>query len=128
MELADEWADVQFPYPGDVVTNSTTQLLGNFKQLYKLKQANRNLKVVLSIGGWNGRGNFAPGLKHSKNRQLFCTTSLSLVADLGLDGIDIDWEYPADKKEAAMLVDTTKRCRTVRRHAQSHKIDANRPH
>jgi chitinase len=114
VELSDEWADVQFPYPGDVVVNGSTQLLGNFNQLYKLKQEHRNLKVVLSIGGWNGRGNFAPGLSKAENRQRFCTSSLSLIADLGLDGIDIDWEYPSDEKEGAMLVDTAKRCRVVR--------------
>jgi chitinase len=110
--LTDEWADLQFPYPGDVATNGT-QLLGNFKQLYKLKQQNRNLKVVLSVGGWSYRFNFKPALSTAAGRQKFCDSSLALIANLGLDGIDIDWEYAEDATDAANFVDTVKRCRIV---------------
>ncbi|KAF2829181.1 hypothetical protein CC86DRAFT_345708 [Ophiobolus disseminans] len=108
--LTDEWADVQFPYPGDVATNGT-QLLGNFNQLYKLKQKNRNLKVILSVGGWSFRANFKPALATAAGRQRFCESSLTLVADLGLDGVDIDWEYPEDATDAENFVDTVQRCR-----------------
>ncbi|KAF1978144.1 hypothetical protein BU23DRAFT_654588 [Bimuria novae-zelandiae CBS 107.79] len=108
--LTDEWADIQFGYPGDVATNSS-QLLGNFNQLYKLKQNNRNLKVILSVGGWSFRGNFRPALANEITRQKFCDSSLQLIADLGLDGIDIDWEYPEDATDSANLVDTVARCR-----------------
>lgn len=110
--LTDEWADVQFPYPGDVATNGT-QLLGNFNQLYKLKQNNRNLKVILSVGGWSYRANFKPALGNEEGRQRFCDSSLQLISDLGIDGIDIDWEYPEDATDAANLVDTVVRCRKV---------------
>ena len=111
--LTDEWADVQFPYPGDVASNGT-ELFGNFKQLYKLKQKNRNLKVVLSVGGWSYRENFKPALASAAGRQKFCDSGLTLIADLGLDGFDIDWEYPEDATDAANLVDTVKICRKVR--------------
>lgn len=108
--LSDLWADVQFPYPGDVASNGS-QLLGNFNQLYKLKQKNRNLKVILSVGGWTWRGNFKPALSTAAGRQKFCESSLTLIADLGLDGFDIDWEYPEDATDAANFVDTVQRCR-----------------
>jgi chitinase len=108
--LTDEWADVQFPYPGDVATNGT-QMLGNFNQLYKLKQKNRNLKVILSVGGWSYRANFKPALATEAGRIKFCDSSLALIADLGLDGFDIDWEYPEDATDAANFVDTVQRCR-----------------
>lgn len=110
--LSDVWADVQFPYPGDVATNGS-QLLGNFNQLYKLKQKNRNLKVVLSVGGWSFRGNFKPALATADGRKKFCESSLALMTDLGLDGFDIDWEYPENETEGANLVDTVQRCRKV---------------
>jgi chitinase len=110
--LTDEWADLQFPYPGDEASNGT-QLLGNFKQLYKLKQKNRNLKVILSVGGWSYRFNFKPALSTATGRQKFCDSSLTLIADLGLDGLDIDWEYAEDATDAANFVDTVKRCRMV---------------
>jgi len=110
--LSDEWADIQFPYPGDVASNGT-QLLGNFNQLYKLKQKHRNLKVILSVGGWSFRANFKPALSTAERRQKFCDSSLTLIADLGLDGLDIDWEYPEDATDAANYVETVKQCRLV---------------
>lgn len=87
MFLSDKWADVQYPYPGDVVSNGT-QLLGNFNQLYKLKQQNRNLKTSLSVGGWSYRANFKTALATSAGRTLFAESTLKLIMDLGLDGID----------------------------------------
>jgi chitinase len=110
--LSDVWADTQFPYPNDVATNGT-QLLGNFNQLYKLKQKNRNLKVILSVGGWSYRANFKPALATEAGRKKFCDSSLELIADLGLDGFDIDWEYPEDATDAANFLDTVQRCRAT---------------
>jgi chitinase len=110
--LSDEWADLQFPYPGDVASNGT-QLLGNFNQLFKLKQQNRNLKTVLSVGGWSFRENFKTALATNATRHRFAESSLQLVIDLGLDGIDIDWEYPEDATDASNLVDTVKISRTL---------------
>lgn len=110
--LTDGWSDLQFAYPGDIPTNGS-QLLGNFNQLYKLKQKNRNLKIILSVGGWTFRGNFKPAFMTDTSRQKFCETSLKLIADLGLDGFDIDWEYPEDATDAANYVDVVKRCRKV---------------
>ncbi|KAG9190922.1 chitinase [Alternaria panax] len=108
--LTDEWADIQYGYPGDVATNGT-QLLGNFKQLFKLKQQNRNLKVILSVGGWGYRDNFKPALATEAGRQKFCDSALTLIKDLGIDGLDLDWEYPEDETDGANLVDTLQRCR-----------------
>ena len=91
--LSDVYADLQYQYPGDVPTNGT-QLFGNFNQLYKLKQKNRNLKTSLSVGGWSFRNNFKTALASNATRYRFAESSLKLVSDLGLDGLDIDWEYP----------------------------------
>ena len=79
---------MQFAYPGDVASNGT-QLLGNFNQLYKLKQQNRNLKTILSVGGWSYRENFKTALATNATRYRFAESSLKLIADLGLDGFDI---------------------------------------
>ncbi|KAF2795616.1 glycoside hydrolase family 18 protein [Melanomma pulvis-pyrius CBS 109.77] len=113
--LSDPWADVQFHYPTDVVSNITnsTILYGNFNQLFKLKQQNRNLKTVLSVGGWSYRGNFKTALATEETREVFAQSALELVMDLGLDGFDVDWEYPEDETDAANLVEAVKRLREL---------------
>lgn len=110
--LSDEWADLQFPYPGDVGTNGS-QLLGNFNQLYKLKQKNRNLKVVLSVGGWSYRNNFKPAFSTEAGRTKFCDSTIQLIGDLGIDGIDFDYEYPEDTTAAHNFAKTVKYCRQI---------------
>lgn len=63
------------------------ELHGNFRQLLLLKNANRHLKVSLSIGGWSWSTNFAAVSADAQKRAKFAETSVKLVADLGLDGI-----------------------------------------
>ncbi|KAG9377273.1 Glycoside hydrolase family 18 protein [Pyrenophora tritici-repentis] len=110
--LSDEWADIQRPSPTDVATNGS-QLLGNFNQLYQAKQKNRNLKVILGVGGWTYRFKFKPALSTKAGRVNYCKSSLKLITDLGIDGLDTDWEYPADETDAANLLDTMQICRQM---------------
>lgn len=62
------------------------------------------MKVSLSVGGWSWSKNFATVACDPAKRQRFVQSSIQLVKDLGLDGIDIDWEYPKDDKEAFFYV------------------------
>lgn len=68
-------------------TTRLTQIVG-------LKRQNPDLKVVLSIGGW-GAGNFSEMAADDNHRKKFAENCVAAVKKYGLDGIDIDWEYPS---------------------------------
>lgn len=63
------------------------------RSIVALKQQKPELKVLLSIGGW-GSGRFSEMAASAKNRKAFAKDCKRVVDEFGLDGIDIDWEYP----------------------------------
>lgn len=63
------------------------------KEVVALKQQNPKLKVVLSVGGWTS-GNFSEMAASAQYRRAFAKDCRRVVDQYGLDGIDIDWEYP----------------------------------
>jgi GH18 family chitinase len=69
-------------------TRLTVSKQGNFKQLYLLKQKNRSLKVMLSIGGWTysqaGHFNF---ITNAAARATFISSAITILEDNGLDGM-----------------------------------------
>lgn len=64
------------------------------KKVVELKKENPNLKVLLSIGGWEA-GNFSEMAADPVHRVNFAKNCLAAVEKYDLDGIDIDWEYPS---------------------------------
>lgn len=69
-----------------------------------LRKQNPNLKVLLSVGGWGARG-FSSAAATPETRQIFIDSAEQIVKKYGLDGIDLDWEYPVNG--AWGLVDST---------------------
>lgn len=63
------------------------------ESIVALKEVNPQLKVMLSVGGW-GSGRFSEMAATNQNRRSFADDCLRVVEKYGLDGIDIDWEYP----------------------------------
>lgn len=59
------------------------------------KQRNPELKVLLSLGGWGGCPTCSEVFSREEGRRTFAASVLHLVQRMNVDGIDLDWEYPA---------------------------------
>lgn len=75
------------------LSNEATDTV-NFRALNALKEQNPDLKILISIGGWTWSGTFSDAVLTPEGRDLLARTSVDIVERYGLDGIDIDWEYP----------------------------------
>ena len=63
------------------------------RSIVALKAQHPALQVLLSIGGW-GSGRFSEMAASRENRKAFARDCRRICQEFGLDGIDIDWEYP----------------------------------
>ncbi|OXA56244.1 probable chitinase 2 isoform X2 [Folsomia candida] len=69
-----------------------------FKRFNDFKAKYPHLKVLLAIGGWNeGSKKYSQMAGNSQNRQVFIQSALDLIQRYGFDGLDLDWEFPADR-------------------------------
>ncbi|GAB3888023.1 glycoside hydrolase family 18 protein [Spirosoma agri] len=66
----------------------------NLAKLNALKADNKNLKILISIGGWGGCKYFSDAALTEASRRKFAASAVDLLKKNKLDGVDIDWEYP----------------------------------
>ena len=67
----------------------------DLQKIPSLRQQNPNLKVLLSVGGWGARG-FSGAAATKETRAVFIQSAQAIIEKYGLDGIDLDWEYPVN--------------------------------
>lgn len=67
--------------------------LKNAAQIARIRELNPDIKIVLSVGGW-GAGGFSTAVATAAGQDKFAQSAFDAYKTLGLDGIDIDWEYP----------------------------------
>lgn len=83
------------------VVNSTydgvnIQNPARLRKIVELKKSAPHLRVLLSIGGWSS-GGFSEMACVDSLRSAFVKDCARIVMAFGLDGIDMDWEYPSSK-------------------------------
>jgi chitinase len=74
-----------------VPMSGNTRLLGLVQRAHAA-----GVKVLISVGGWNGGDDsgFVGMAASSTARNTFVNNVITFVSNYGLDGVDIDWEYP----------------------------------
>ncbi|MDR1565480.1 MAG: hypothetical protein LBS74_11035, partial [Oscillospiraceae bacterium] len=82
-------------FPGTVDVPDPDKL----RALVALKAQNPKLKVLLSIGGW-GMDGFCPIVHDATKRAAFVNSCLEICKTYGLDGIDMDYEYPGTSADS----------------------------
>lgn len=65
------------------------------RQLVALKTTNPKLKIMVSVGGWGGCSFCSDLFASHDHRKNFAKTTVALFKRYGIDGLDLDWEYPA---------------------------------
>jgi chitinase len=67
----------------------------NFAYLTALRKENPKFAVLVSVGGWLWSGNFSEMALSKESRARFIDSASEFIAQYQLDGLDVDWEYPA---------------------------------
>lgn len=89
--------DLVAPDPNDAGEESHGKK--NFmKDVTDMKTDKNNLKVILSIGGWNfPSAYFSQMVSTPEYRKKWIESTLDYMQRHNFDGIDIDWEYPCSE-------------------------------
>ncbi len=67
----------------------------NLAMMIGLKKENPDLTVLVSVGGWLWSGRFSDAALTPASRAKFIDSAADFITRHNLDGLDIDWEYPA---------------------------------
>ena len=69
-----------------------------YARVNALKKKNKDLKTMLSVGGWNfGTQKMTAMMKTRANMNLFARTSIKYLRERNFDGLDLDFEYPGSR-------------------------------
>ncbi|KAK2790447.1 hypothetical protein FQN53_009470 [Emmonsiellopsis sp. PD_33] len=95
---------LSFLSPGafnNATANATTaDAYGLFTSVDKVRgQFAQGTKVMVAIGGWGDTEGFSVAARNESSRKRWAENVKGMVEGLGVDGVDIDWEYPGGNGE-----------------------------
>lgn len=67
----------------------------NLATMVGLKKENPDLTVLVSVGGWLWSGRFSDAVLTPASRAKFIDSVADFITRYNLDGLDVDWEFPA---------------------------------
>ena len=77
-------------------------LLVRYERTMALKTRNPALKIILAVGGYNMASlPFVNIVRNSASRSSFAQSAVAFLRQRNFDGLDVDWEYPAQRGSAA---------------------------
>jgi len=79
----------------DTLTFANDEQQSTVEKLVALKKENPTLKIMVSLGGWGGCGPCSELYSSAIHRNNFAKTTAALFKKYNIDGLDLDWEYPA---------------------------------
>ncbi len=79
----------------DTLTFHNDQQRKTVEQLIALKKDHPQLKIMVSVGGWGGCAPCSELFSSATHRNTFAKTTVALFKQYDIDGLDLDWEYPA---------------------------------
>jgi len=96
----------------------------NFRLLNELKKVNKDLKILISLGGWTWSKNFSDAVLTDSSNWNFAQSSVDIVAKHDLDGVDIDWEYPGMIGDSNVFRPEDKQNYTILFKNLRHQLDS----
>lgn len=85
-----------YVYDGEIVLGDQIFDPLNFESFATIKANNPHLKLLVSVGGWSWSKNFSNMAADEITRRAFANSAVAFMREYGLDGLDIDWEYPVE--------------------------------
>ncbi|WP_413376089.1 glycosyl hydrolase family 18 protein [Alkalihalobacillus sp. 1P02AB] len=79
---------------GTIVLYDYETDLVELPKLAQLKNQNKDLKTLISVGGWTLSNNLSLVARTDETRETFAQSAVDFVRAFDLDGLDLDWEYP----------------------------------
>lgn len=78
----------------DTLTFRNDKQRQTVQDLVALKKEYPGLKIMVSLGGWGGCAPCSELFSSEEHRSTFARTTVALFREYGIDGLDLDWEYP----------------------------------